>query len=111
MRHEHLQLGRGFRIFIDHAHSLAVSMTLAPGGAGGGPGDGHKGRDQWLYVFSGCGAVVAAGEYVELLTGMLVLIEKGKTYEVRNTGSNPLKVLVVYAPPVSNPHRNERPAA
>ncbi|HEX4606619.1 MAG TPA: cupin domain-containing protein [Urbifossiella sp.] len=106
MRHEHLQFGRGFRIFIDHAHAEAAPLTLAPGETGGGPGGGHTDRDQWLYVCAGAGVAVVGGEHIDLRTGMLVRIGEGETHEVRNTGTELLKTLTVYVP--LEPRRPER---
>jgi mannose-6-phosphate isomerase-like protein (cupin superfamily) len=39
------------------------------------------------------------GERVELREGTLVLIRRGDTHEIRNTGDTPLKTLNVYVPP------------
>jgi mannose-6-phosphate isomerase-like protein (cupin superfamily) len=110
MQHKHLQFGRGFRIVIDHAHSQAAQMTLAPGGTEGGPDNRHKGADQWLYVVSGTGMAIVEGEHVALRSGTLVLIERGETHEIRNTGDTPLRTLNVYVPPAYTGDGDELPA-
>jgi mannose-6-phosphate isomerase-like protein (cupin superfamily) len=74
-------------------------MTFAPGETEGGPDNRHKGVDQWLYVVSGTGAAIVEGERVELRGGTLVLIARGETHEIRNTGDTPLRTLNVYVPP------------
>src|SRR3954465_11849614 len=99
MRHKHLQFGNGFRVVLGDRHSQAAQMTLGPGETEGGPDNRHKGADQWLYVISGSGAAVVNGERVERRQGTLMLIQRGETHEVRNTGQTPLKTLNVYVPP------------
>ena len=85
-------------------------MTLAPGATEGGPDNRHKGADQWLSVASGAGVAVVGGERVELRAGTLVLIARGETHEVRNTGEEPLKTLNVYVPPAYTAEGDELPA-
>jgi mannose-6-phosphate isomerase-like protein (cupin superfamily) len=74
-------------------------MTLAPGQAEGGPGNHHRGADQWLFVVAGTGEAVVNGETVPLKAGTLLLIQRGDTHEIRNTGDGPLRTLNVYVPP------------
>jgi mannose-6-phosphate isomerase-like protein (cupin superfamily) len=70
----------------------------------------HRGANQWLYVVSGTGQAVVNGERVELREGTLVLIQRGDTHEIRNTGSGPLKALKVYVPPACTEDGEELPA-
>jgi len=44
-----------------------------------------------------------------LKAGSLVLIERGTTHEIRNTGRSPLKTLNVYVPPAYRSDGNELP--
>ena len=99
MQHKHLRFGNGFRVVLGNKRSQAAQMTLGPGEAESGPDNRHKGADQWLYVVSGTGEAAVNGERVELREGTLVLIERGDTHEVRNTGQGPLRTLNVYVPP------------
>jgi mannose-6-phosphate isomerase-like protein (cupin superfamily) len=110
MQHKHLQFGQGFRVVLGDEHSQAAQMTLAPGEAEGGPDNRHKGADQWLYVVSGSGEAVVAGERVELREGTLILIRHGETHEIRNTGKESLRTLNVYVPPAYTEHGDELPA-
>jgi mannose-6-phosphate isomerase-like protein (cupin superfamily) len=110
MRHKHLQFGQGFRVVLGDGHSQAAQMTLGPGESEGGPDNRHRGADQWLYVVSGAGLAVVNGERVELREGSLVLIQRGETHEVRNTGPAPLKTLNVYVPPAYAEGGEELPA-
>jgi mannose-6-phosphate isomerase-like protein (cupin superfamily) len=99
MQHKHLHFGQGFRVVLGDEHAQAAQMALAPGEVEGSPDNRHKGADQWLYVVSGSGAAVVAGERVELREGTLVFIRRGETHEIRNTGKEPLRTLNVYVPP------------
>jgi mannose-6-phosphate isomerase-like protein (cupin superfamily) len=110
MQHKRLQFGQGFKVVLGDEHSQAAQMTLAPGQTEGGPDNRHKGADQWLYVVSGTGAATVAGERVELHEGMLVLIGRGETHEIRNTGAEPLRTLNVYVPPAYTKEGDELPA-
>ncbi len=99
MEHKHLRFGRGFRVVLTDRHSQAAQMTLAPGETEGGPDNRHRGADQWLFVVGGEGTAVVDGRRVELREGTLVLIGRGETHEIRNTGEEPLRTLNIYVPP------------
>jgi mannose-6-phosphate isomerase-like protein (cupin superfamily) len=79
--------------------SQAATMALDPGGSTGGPSNAHAASDQWLYVVAGEGTAVIEGESHDLRPGTLLLVEPGETHEIRNTGSEPLETINVYAPP------------
>ena len=85
-------------------------MTLGPGETEGGPDNRHRGADQWLFVVGGEGVAVVEGDRVELREGTLVLIGRGETHEIRNTGREPLRTLNVYVPPAYTDEGDERPA-
>jgi mannose-6-phosphate isomerase-like protein (cupin superfamily) len=110
MRHKHLRFGRGFQVVLGDEHSQAAQMTIEPGAHEGGPDNRHRGADQWLYVVAGRGIAIVAGERIELRAGTLVLIKRGETHEIRNTGRTPLRTLNIYVPPAYTPAGNERPA-
>ncbi len=107
MQHKHLQFGKGFRVVLGDDHSQAAQMTLGPGETEGGPDNRHRGTDQWLFVVSGEGMAVVEGKRVELREGTLVLIQRGETHEIRNTGREPLRTLNVYVPPAYTAGGNE----
>ena len=48
-------------------------------------------------MVSGRGEAVVNGKRYPLQEGSLVLIERGDTHEIRNTGAAPLKTLNVYS--------------
>src|SRR6478736_1085742 len=110
MQHKHLQFGSGFRVILGDDHSQAAQMTLAPGDTEGGPDHRHKGADQWLFVIGGAGLAIVEGERVELREGTLVLIQRGETHEIRNTGEEPLRTLNVYVPPGYTAEGDDLPA-
>ena len=110
MRHKRLQFGTGFRVVLGNKHSQAAQMTLGPGDTEGGPDNRHRGADQWLYVVSGTGEAVVNGSKVPLREGTLVLIPRGDTHEIRNTGRGPLRTLNVYIPPAYTSDGDELPA-
>jgi mannose-6-phosphate isomerase-like protein (cupin superfamily) len=99
MKRKHLQFGEGFRIAVGNRRSQAAEMVLAPGDREGGPDNRHRGSDQWLYVLSGSGAATINGKRYSLRAGALLLIERGNTHEIRNTGRTPLRTLNIYVPP------------
>ena len=108
MQHKHLQFGAGFKVVLGDEHSQAGQMTLGPGETEGGADNSHRGADQWLFVVSGTGNAVVNGKKVPLRAGTLVLIQRGDTHEIRNTGRGQLKMLNVYVPPAYTPAGNER---
>ena len=110
MQHKHLQFGDGFKVVLGGDRSQAAQMTLAPGETEGGQDNRHRGADQWLYVVRGTGAAIVEGERVELRQGTLVLIGRGETHEICNTGDVQLKTLNVYVPPAYTEEGDERPA-
>jgi mannose-6-phosphate isomerase-like protein (cupin superfamily) len=77
----------------------------------GGPGNRHRGSDQWLYVASGSGTAIIKGKSCPLRAGTLVLIEHGDRQEIRNTGRQLLKTLNFYNPPGYTTGGRELPAA
>ncbi len=99
MRRKHLRFGEGFRVAIGNQRSQAAEMVLAPGDSEGGPGNRHRGADQWLYVLSGTGSATVNGRRHALRAGSLLLIERGDTHEIRNSGRTPLRTLSFYVPP------------
>jgi mannose-6-phosphate isomerase-like protein (cupin superfamily) len=99
MQHKHLQFGHGFKVVLGDEHSQAAQMTLAPGETEGGPDNRIRGANQWLFVVSGTGEAVVNGEDVPINAGTLLLIARGDTHEIRNTGDGPLRTLNIYVPP------------
>jgi mannose-6-phosphate isomerase-like protein (cupin superfamily) len=99
MKRKHLRFGEGFRIAIGNRRSQAAEMVLGPGDSEGGPDNRHRGADQWLFVLSGSGTATVNGKRYPIGAGSIVLIERGDTHEIRNSGRAPLRTLNVYVPP------------
>src|ERR687886_933464 len=104
-----LRFGKGFSVALSNRRGQAATMVIAPGDCEGGPDNRHRGADQWLYVLSGRGAAMVKGRRHELRAGTLLLIERGDTHEIRNTGRTPLTTLNVYVPPAYTPQGDELP--
>ena len=109
MQRKHLRFGNGFRVVLGDKHSQAAQMTLPPGKSEGDANNRHKGADQWLFVVDGEGIAVVNGQHVELRQGTLLLIQRGDTHEIRNTGRRPLQTLNLYVPPAYTKEGEELP--
>src|SRR5438270_10659258 len=106
MKRKHQRFGEGFRVVPGNRRSQAAQMTLAPGDSEGGPDNRHRGCDQWLFVVAGTGSATVNGKRYALRAETLLLIERGNTHEIRNTGRTPLRTLNVYVPPAYTPAGN-----
>ena len=109
MQHKHLRLGKGFRVSIGNSRAQAAEMVIPPGDCEGGPDNRHRGADQWLFVVSGRAVAIVNGKRYPLREGALVLIEKGDTHEIRNSGRTPLKTVNIYVPPAYRADGEELP--
>lgn len=99
MQFAHIQYREAFQIVAGNHQSQAGVMVISPGRSEGGPNNRHRGADQWLYIASGEGTMILDGHECVLTAGMLVLIERGETHEIKATGGMPLKTLNFYVPP------------
>ena len=104
-----LRFGKGFKVALSNKRAQTATMVIAPGDCEGGPDNRHRGADQWLYVLSGSGFATLGGRRHRITPGALVLIERGTTHEIRNTGRTPLKTLNVYVPPAYRADGEELP--
>jgi mannose-6-phosphate isomerase-like protein (cupin superfamily) len=109
MKRTTLRFGKGFHVATGNRRSQAATMTLGPGDVEGGPGNRHRGADQWLFVTSGRGIAVVNGQRVPLKRGSLLLIERGDRHEIRADARRPLKTLSVYVPPAYTSGGDELP--
>jgi mannose-6-phosphate isomerase-like protein (cupin superfamily) len=109
MKRKTLRFGKGFRVALGNRRAQAAEMVIPPGNHEGGPDNRHRGADQWLFVVSGMGAATVNERRYALRAGTILLIEKGDTHEIRNTGRTPLKTLNVYVPRAYTKAGNELP--
>jgi uncharacterized cupin superfamily protein len=70
MKKAQLTFDDEFAVALSTRRAQVATMTLAPGGCTGGPDNRHPGADQWMYVVSGEGAAVIAGEEHALRPGL-----------------------------------------
>jgi mannose-6-phosphate isomerase-like protein (cupin superfamily) len=94
-----LRFGHGFRVVLGNRRAQAAQMVLAPCESEGGPGNAHRGADQWLYVVAGRGVARVGSRRHPIAPGTLLLIERGATQQIRCTGRGRLVTLDVYVPP------------
>jgi mannose-6-phosphate isomerase-like protein (cupin superfamily) len=104
-----LRFPKGFSVVFTNARAQAATMVIAPGECEGGPDNRHRGAAQWLFVLSGTGRAILDGRSRRLKANVLVLIERGTTHEIRNTGRTPLKTLNIYVPPAYTDGGDELP--
>jgi mannose-6-phosphate isomerase-like protein (cupin superfamily) len=109
MKRTFMRFGAGFTVAIRNRRSQAATMTVAPGESEGGPDNRHRGADQWVFVESGTGLAIVNRSRIRLRAGSLILIERGDTHEIRNTGRTPLKTLSIYVPPAYTKSGDELP--
>jgi len=109
MPRKQLRFGRGFSVVLTNRRAQAATMVIAPGDCEGGPDNRHRGADQWLYVLTGTGVAIVAKRKNPLRAGTLLLIERGTTHEIRNTGRSQLKTLNLYVPPAYASDGDELP--
>ena len=105
---KHLRFGRGFSVALTNRRAQAATMVIEPGDCEGGPDNRHR-SDQWLFVLSGKGVAIVGRRKHALRPDSIVLIERGTTHEIRNTGRTPLKTLNIYVPPAYKKKGEELP--
>ena len=106
---KNLRFGRGFKVVLGNKRAQSATMVIAPGDCEGGPDNRHRGADQWLYVLSGSGIATLGRRRHRIKEGTLLLIERGTTHEIRNTGRTALRSLSLYVPPAYRSDGEELP--
>src|SRR3954451_19388449 len=89
----------GFKVLAGNRRGQGAEMVIQPGEAEGGPDNRHPCSDQWLFVEGGEGEATVSGKRHPLSAGTLLLIERGETHEISNTGDTPLRTVNFYIPP------------
>jgi mannose-6-phosphate isomerase-like protein (cupin superfamily) len=111
MKRHQLRRQIQFAVVLGNRRSQAAEMVLPPGQSEGDSKNRHRGADQWLYVVSGTGQAVVNGHRYRLRAGTLLLIERGDTHQIKNTGRGKLTTLNFYVPPAYTADGEELPAA
>lgn len=88
-----------FKVLLESASAQGALMVLEPSESTGEPDSEHPKCEQWMYVVSGEGSVLAGGKRKGISPGSLVLIEKREIHQVTATGKEPLVMLNLYVPP------------
>jgi mannose-6-phosphate isomerase-like protein (cupin superfamily) len=88
-----------FKVLLETKDAQSAVMVLPPGQSTGEPDNEHPKSEQWLFVVSGTGKALVNKRRLSLRDRSLLLIEKGETHQITNTGRRPLVTLNFYAPP------------
>ncbi len=87
-----------FRRVLYTGHNLQlVLMTLQPGDEIGE--EVHEDRDQFFRIEQGDGVIDIDGRENPVEDDFAVIVPAGARHNVRNTGSAPLRLYTIYAPP------------
>jgi mannose-6-phosphate isomerase-like protein (cupin superfamily) len=85
------------RVLYTGKEMQLVLMALEPGEEIGS--EVHEDRDQFFRVEAGRGEIVIDGNTSQVQADMAMIVPAGARHNVRNTGSEPLKLYTLYAPP------------
>lgn len=85
------------RVLYTGEHLQLVLMSLAPGEEIGE--ETHEDRDQFFRFEEGEGVVVIDGVENKVEDDFAVIVPAGARHNVRNIGSQPLRLYTIYGPP------------
>jgi mannose-6-phosphate isomerase-like protein (cupin superfamily) len=85
------------RVLYTGKEMQLVLMTIPPGGEIGE--EVHDDRDQFFRLEGGTGEVLIDGKRSPVEADMAIIVPAGARHNVKNTGSEPLKLYTIYAPP------------
>jgi mannose-6-phosphate isomerase-like protein (cupin superfamily) len=85
------------RVVFTGLNSQLVVMSIPPGGEVGA--ETHKYTEQTLFFLSGTGMSELNSEKFPIGPGNVVVVVPGTEHNFWNTGTEPLKIYTVYAPP------------
>lgn len=92
------QKNENFRhVLFTGQQTQLVVMNIAPGGEVGK--ETHTYTEQTLFFLSGTGRGEVDGKQFPIVPGDVVVIIPGTEHNFWNTGTQPLKIYTVYAPP------------
>ena len=81
-------------------HCSTCVIRVAPGDKVR-PAHAHPHGEEVIYIISGTGRVMVAGEVPAVSAGSSVLFPRGAGHMLHNTGSEEMKVVCFFAPPTS----------
>jgi mannose-6-phosphate isomerase-like protein (cupin superfamily) len=85
------------KVLFTGTRSQLVVMSIPPGGEVGE--ETHVYTEQTLFFLSGTGKAILGGKESPISAGDVVVVTPGTKHNFINTGSDPLKIYTVYAPP------------
>lgn len=85
------------RVLYTGKNLQLVLMSLAPGEEIGE--EVHDDRDQFFRIEEGSGEIVIDGKANPVEDDIAVIVPAGARHNVRNTGSEPLRLYTIYGPP------------
>lgn len=85
------------RVLFTGAKTQLALMTIVPGGDIGF--ESHPNVEQLIFIASGQGKAVLDGAESPVSAGDVVVVTPGTRHDVMNTGSEPLRIYTIYAPP------------
>ncbi len=85
------------RVIFTGLKSQLVVMSIPPGGEVGE--ETHKYTEQTLFFLSGMGEGILNDRRFPVGSGDVVVVVPGTKHNFKNTGTQPLKIYTVYAPP------------
>ena len=85
------------KVLFTGTRSQLVVMSIPPGGEVGE--ETHVYTEQTLFFLSGTGKAILDGKESPISAGDVVVVTPGTKHNFVNTGSDPLKIYTVYAPP------------
>ena len=85
------------RVLFTGTKSQLVVMSIPPGGEVGQ--ETHRNVEQTFFFQSGTGEASLDGKTVPIGPGDVVVVTPGTDHNFRNTGTVPVKIFTVYAPP------------
>ncbi len=85
------------KVLFTGSKSQLVVMSIPPGGDIGE--ETHENVEQTLFFLTGTGEAVLNGEKSPINSGDVFVVTPGTKHNFINTGSEPLKIYTIYAPP------------
>ncbi len=85
------------KVLFTGTRSQLVIMSIPPGGEVGA--ETHTYTEQTLFFLSGTGQAILNGKVSPIRAGDVVVVTPGTQHNFINTGTVPLKIYTVYAPP------------
>ena len=84
-----------------HATHCSMCVIRVPPGQKVRPAHSHPNGEEVIYIISGSGRVLVAGEVAPVAPGTCVLFPQGAVHMLHNTGGEEMKVACFFAPPTN----------